>query len=680
MRLDALTVEILRNYLQGAVEEMAYVVERTAYTTFVKETADFTCGLLRPSGEFFAYPVELGVASFGGISYARTLEAVGPLEPGDVVITNDPYGSAAAATHLPDIHLIRPIFWEERLIAYGAGFLHSSDVGGMVPASISPRASEIFQEGLRLPPKKLFVRGAVNRDLLDVMLANCRIPEQNWGDLQALVAGLTTGERRMHELIRRFGSDTVDKAMDDLIDYATRKVEALIRTMPPGRYEFSDYIEDDVVTDIPIRLKVALTVGAGEIHLDFTGSDVQVASALNVPTAGGVHPFMAIALVNYFVTRDRTIPLNAGVLKRVRMTLPEGSVVNPQFPAACGVRYATVLRIYDAVLGALARAVPAHIPAASGGQGCMVALSLPDPEAGRRHVAVIEPMIGGGGGRPARDGIDGCDASLGFLKTTPAETLEAEVPIVVRRFHLVPDSAGPGRFRGGFAVRLDFQVFRPEGLVTARGMERLRFAPWGVAGGMAGTTGKAVLNPGTAGERSIPKIDVLTLEPGDVLSIRTPGGGGHGDPWKRPPAQVLADVAAGLVSRDHAREAYGVIVDANGVDEAATAARRAARQDRPPRGGTSHRPSDARGGERPAGAPTEALFDFGPARCEHERRWLPDLQDLFIALLMSVPAPYRAYVRRTLYPRVNALAEHRAVDPGDLERLWQQLRGAIRFR
>jgi N-methylhydantoinase B len=442
MRLDVLTVEILRNCLQGAVEEMAYVVERTAYTTFVKETADFTCGLLTPSGEFFAYPVELGVASFGGISYAHTLQAVGPLEPGDVVITNDPYGSAAAATHLPDIHLIRPIFWDGRLVAYGAGFLHSSDVGGMVPASISPRATEIFQEGLRLPPKKLFVRGAVNRDLLDVILANCRIPEQNWGDLQALLAGLTTGERRMHELIRRFGPDTVDKVMDDLIDYAARKVEALIRRLPAGRYEFSDYIEDDVVTTIPIRLKVALTIGDGEIHLDFTGSDVQVASALNVPTAGRVHPFMSVALVNYFVTRDRTIPLNAGVLRRLRMTLPEGSVVNPRFPAACGVRYATVLRIYDAVLGALARAVPEHIPAASGGQGCMVALSLPDPEAGRRHVTVVEPMIGGGGGRPARDGIDGCDASLGFLKTTPAETLETEVPIVVRRFHLVPDSAG----------------------------------------------------------------------------------------------------------------------------------------------------------------------------------------------------------------------------------------------
>jgi N-methylhydantoinase B len=663
MRLDSLTLEILRNYLQGAVEEMAYVVERTAYTTFVKETADFTCGLLNLSGEFFAYPVELGVASFGGISYAETLEAVGPLEPGDVVITNDPYGSAAAATHLPDIHLVKPIFWEDRLVAYGAGFLHSSDVGGMVPASITPRASEIFQEGLRLPPKKLFKRGEVNRDLLDVILANCRIPEQNWGDLQALVAGLTTGERRMHELIRRFGPDTVDKAMDDLIDYATRKVEALIRRMPAGRYEFSDYIEDDVVTKIPIRLKVALTIADGEIHLDFTGSDIQVSSALNVPTAGKVHPFMSVALVNYFATRDRTIPLNAGVLRRVRMTLPEGSVVNPKFPAACGVRYATVLRIYDAVLGALARAVPEDIPAASGGQGCMVALSLPDPEAGRRHVTVIEPMIGGGGGRPARDGVDGCDASLGFLKTTPAETLEAEVPIVVRRFHLIPDSAGPGRFRGGFGVRLDFQVFQPEGLVTARGMERLRFAPWGVAGGTAGSTGSVMLNPGTAAERTIPKIDVLALEPGDVLSVRTPGGGGHGDRFTRPPSHVLADVLSGLVSRERAREAYGVVLDGDRVDEPATAALRAARR-----------------GDEPAGVGIDAAFDFGAARREHERRWPPALQDAFIGLLMSLPAPYRAYVRRILYGRVEALAAERPVTPDDLTRLLHELRASIALK
>ena len=653
MRLDALTLELLRNYLHGAVEDMAYAVERTAHTTFVKETADFTCGLLNPSGEFFAYPVELGVASMAGINYARTIEAAGPAAPGDVIITNDPYGSAAAATHLPDLHLVRPIFWQDRLVGYGAGFLHCSDIGGLVPASISPRASEIFQEGLRLPPKKLFIGGAVNRDILDVIMANCRIPEQNWGDLQALVAGLVTGERRVHALIQRFGIDTVEKGMDDLIDYTARKVEALIRRMPRGRFEFTDYIEDDVVTDIPIRLKVAMTVGDGDIHLDFTGSDVQVSSALNVPTGGRAHPFMAIALFNYFITRDPGIPLNAGVLRPIRMTLPVGSVVNPQFPAACGVRYATVLRIYDAVLGALARALPAQIPAASGGQGCMVALALPDLEAGRRHVTVIEPMIGGGGARPGKDGIDGCDASLGFLKTTPAETLESEVPaVIVRRFHLVADSAGPGRWRGGHAVRLDMQVERPEGQVTARGMERLRFAPWGVAGGRAGSTGHVVLNPGTPRERAVAKIDLLALAPGDVLSVRTPGGGGHGNPLERPVSRVLADLEAGLITAAHARDAYGVVVTGSTVDETATAALRAARA---------------------KGAPAGAPFDFGAARDAHERRWPPALQDAFVALLMALPLPYRAYVRRELYPRVTALAERQPVTPSDLDRLWSEL-------
>jgi N-methylhydantoinase B len=653
MRLDALTLELLRNYLHGAVEDMAYAVERTAHTTFVKETADFTCGLLNPSGEFFAYPVELGVASMAGINYARTLEAVGALAPGDVVITNDPYGSAAAATHLPDLHLVRPIFWEGRLIGHGAGFLHCSDIGGLVPASISPRAGEIFQEGLRLPPKRLFTAGEVNRDLLDVIMANCRIPEQNWGDLQALVAGLVTGERRLHALIQRFGLDTVEKGMDDLIDYTARKVEALIRRMPRGRFAFVDYIEDDVVSDIPIRLKVSMAIDDGLIHLDFTGSDVQVSSALNVPTGGRAHPFMAIALFNYFITKDPSIPLNAGVLRPIRMTLPAGSVVNPQFPAACGVRYATVLRIYDAVLGALARAFPAEIPAASGGQGCMVALALPDLEAGRRHVTVVEPMIGGGGGRPGKDGIDGCDASLGFLKTTPVETLESEVPaLLVRRFHLLADSAGPGRSRGGHAVRLDMQVERPEGLVTARGMERLRFAPWGVAGGRAGATGRVLLNPGTARERAVAKIDLLALDPGDVLSVRTPGGGGHGDPLDRSPQRVLADVDAGLLTTAHARDAYGVVIADGGLDEPATAALRA--------------------GRRASASPTDA-FDFGAARDAHERRWPSEIQDAFVALLMALPLPYRAYVRRELYPKVTALAERQTVTPSDLDRLWKEL-------
>jgi len=233
----------------------------------------------------------------------------------------------------------------------------------------------------------------------------------------------------------------------------------------------------------------------------------------------------------------------------------------------------------------------------------------------------------------------------------------------VRRFHLIPDSAGPGRFRGGFGVRLDFQVFQPEGLVTARGMERLRFAPWGVAGGTAGATGSVMLNPDTAAERTIPKIDVLALEPGDVLSVRTPGGGGHGDRLTRPASHVLADVLSGLVSRERARDAYGVVLDGDRVDEAATTALRAPQADR-----------------APAGASTGAVFDFGAARREHEHRWPSELQDAFIAMLMSLPAPYRAYVRRTLYGRVEALAAERPVTADDLHRLLNELRASITLK
>ena len=278
-------------------------------------------------------------------------------------------------------------------------------------------------------------------------------------------------------------------------------------------------------------------------------------------------------------------------------------------------------------------------------------------------MTVIEPMIGGGGGRPGRDGIDGCDASLGFLKTTPAETLEAEVPIVVRRFHLIPDSAGPGRFRGGFARAPGLPGVPPRGpgdRARAWSGCASRRGAWRAA--PPARRGSVVLNPGTAGERPLPKIDVLALEPGDVLSVRTPGGGGHGDPLRAAARRRCSPTSRpGLVSREHAREAYGVVLAGDRVDETATAALRAARRARADAGDEHGR----------------ATFDFGPARREHERRWPPALQDAFIELLMSLPAPYRAYVRRTLHARVAALADQRPVTPDDLHRLWQELRGAI---
>jgi N-methylhydantoinase B len=321
----------------------------------------------------------------------------------------------------------------------------------------------------------------------------------------------------------------------------------------------------------------------------------------------------------------------------VRVTAPPGTLVNSQFPAPIGVRYATVIRLLDVVLGALAQALPGRIPAAPAGALSPVVASVLDPLTGQRQVQVVEPMLGGGGGRPGVDGLDGADSTSGFLRNTPVESIEAEVPIVMRHYHLIPDTGGPGEHRGGLAVRLDFQCFHPNAIVTARGMERFKLTPWGVAGGRAGTAGSCVVNRGTPQARNIGKVDVLRLEPGDVVSVFSPSGGGHGDPRRRDPERVRADVRAGFLTEAHAREQYGVVLADGAVDLEATARARAAM---PP--------------------PPEGPFDFGAYRAALERRWPPALQDAAIALLASVPPAVRDWGKHQLYDRIQAIAVERA--------------------
>src|SRR5262249_35917056 len=306
----------------------------------------------------------------------------------------------------------------------------------------------------------------------------------------------------------------------------------------------------------------------------------------------------------YLVSEDPGIPKASSILRPVRVTAPAGSVVNSQFPAPIGVRYGTVLRVFDTVLGALAQALPGRIPAAPAGAISPVVASVLDPRTGARQVQVVEPMLGGGGGRPTMDRLNGADATSGFLRNPPVESIEAEVPIVMRRYHLIPDTGGAGEHRGGLAVRLDFQVFHPRAIVTARGMERFRLEPWGVAGGRAGTAGSCVVNRGSARARDIGKVDVLHLEPGDVVSIFSPSGGGHGDPRRPAPAAVRGAGRRGRHAPARAREEYGVALADGAVDAGATARLRAAMPAPPPGG-----------------------FEYGRWRAELERRWPPALQD-----------------------------------------------------
>ncbi len=654
MAIDRVLVEVLRNHYQAIVEDMARIMERTAYTTFVKETADFSTGLVAPGGEYVAYPWKLGASSYLGLNMKHAFDYFDRYEPGDIIIANDAYLTGPLCTHLPDIHILRPIFHGDRVIAWGYAFVHASDIGGTVPASVWPRATEIFQEGLRLRPTKLYRAGVLSEDVRNILLDNCRIPDMVWGDINAMCAAVNSCDRRVQEMATKFGVATVTAGMDAVLDYAEQRARAAIAQIPDGTYRFSDYMEDDLQSEVPIRIKVALTVAGDSLHLDFTGTDPQVASALNIATHGVTHPFICQAILAYIVTMDPQIPKASSILRPVRVTAPPGTIVHSLFPAPIGVRYATVIRVFDAILGALAQALPGQVPAAPAGATSPVVASVLDPFTGQRQVQVVEPMIGGGGGRPNMDGVDGADSTSGYLRNTPVESIEAEVPIVLRRYHLIPGTGGPGRNRGGLALRLDFEFSHPNSIVTARGMERFKLAPWGLHGGRSGTSGSCVVNRGTDRERDIGKVDVLHLEPGDVVSIFAPSGGGYGDPRERDPQRVRADVRAGALTVEQARQQYGVVVIDGHVDQAATAAARAAM---PP--------------------PAEGLFDFGPGRLALEQRWPPALQDATIHLIETVPPSVRDWCKHRIYDLIQVVAATRTPTVQDVDEAWRTIRSRL---
>jgi N-methylhydantoinase B len=569
VKLDPVALAILGNKLAAVSEEMCLTLQRTGRTLYVKETADFACALAGLDGRFFAYPRSIGVSGFVGLECLPTIEAVGALEPGDVILTNDPYRSAGLATHLPDLQMIEPYFHDGRIVAYGWCFVHCSDVGGRVPSSISPLNTEIFQEGLRIPPVKLMKRGAMTPEVRLFLDVNSRTPDANMGDIRAMLAALTAGRRRLEQTIVQHGVEAVSRAAEDLIAYAAEKARAVLKRVPEGTYRFSDYLDDDAATRVPVRVALAATFKDGTVHLDFTGTDPQVATAMNIPSRGRPHAWLTLRILALVNTLDPTTPLNAGLLEPVRVTAPEGTLVNPREPAATGVRHAAAIRVNDVLNGALGKALPDVLPAASSGTVIPVVVAEPDGRGGRR-VQVVEPMIGGTGARSGRDGVDGRDSGISNLANNPVETVEAELSVEIVTYALRPDSGGPGQWRGGCGMELTFRVLVDDTNVLGRGMERLVFRPWGVNGGKAGALAELIVNRGRPDERRLGKIDVLTVNAGDTVSFLTAGAGGWGDPTRRDPQAVLRDVKNGFVTVDGAFADYGVIIGNGAVDLPAT--------------------------------------------------------------------------------------------------------------
>jgi N-methylhydantoinase B len=656
MRTDPVTLEIMRSYFNAIASGMGHIIERTSMTTFVKESADFATALAAPSGEFFVYPQSIGVTIFMGLSLQQAISECEPLEPGDIVITNDPYSTDGLATHLPDVHVFKPIFVDGELISYAWSFVHCSDVGGLVPASISPLATDIHQEGLRIPPVKLYRKGKENKDVISFLNGNSRVPGLNMGDINAMVAAVNTAESRLHTMVRKFGSVAVQHAMEDLLEQGEQRARQVIDSIPDGSYTFADYLDDDMVSTIPIRLALTLTVQGSEMLLDFTKCDSQVSTAFNLVTNGKPHSFMLQGLINYIISSDPYIPVNGGIIAPIRVIAPRGSIVNPEYPAAVGVRHAITMRLYSAVLGALSQAVPELVPAAGAGQAAIVVLSTIGNDGKSRKMAVIEPMGGGGGGQSDMDGVDGIDHASGFLQNTPIESLEQHIDVLVHRYELLPDTGGAGLHRGGHAIGLDFEIMKPESIVTARGLERMSFQPWGLTGGKVGSLGTIVLNP-DGDNQQISKISVLNPDKGDIVSMRSPGGGGWGNPLDRSPELVVQEVADGLLSVRQAAEQYGVVVadldDDSGQlhtwDRLATEELRAECQ-------------------RQISGVVQPLWQFGAARESYEQRFTPEASDALAVLLLELPPSLRWNRKQEVH---RLLIDHQGqILAADIDAVW----------
>ncbi|MBM7610690.1 N-methylhydantoinase B [Lysinibacillus composti] len=644
MRTDPAQLEIMRSYFNAIASGMGHVIERTSFTTFVKESADFATALATPDGEFFVYPKTVGVTIFMGLSLKRAIDECGPFEPGDIVITNDPYSTNGLATHLPDVHVFKPIFVNGEIISYAWAFVHVSDVGGLVPASISPTATDIHQEGLRIPPVKLYKAGIENKEVVALLNANSRVPHLNYGDINAMIAAVNTAETRLIGMVNKFGLEACKNSMEDLLEQAETRAGNIIREIPDGTYSFADYLDDDMVSDVPIRLAVTITIKDRKIILDFSECDPQVQTAFNLVTNGSKHSFLFQGLINYIISNDPFIPVNGGITRPIEVIAPKGTLVNPEYPAAVGIRHSITMRMYNVILGALAQALPTAVPAAGAGQSAIVVLSTPDDTDGTRKIAVVEPMGGGGGGQFDMDGVDGIDHASGFLKNTPIESLEQHIDIFVNKYELKQDTAGAGFHRGGHAIQLDFEILKAESIVTARGMERLRFQPWGLAGGKAGALGKVVLNPNTEEQTDLPKIEILRPEQGQVVSITSPGGGGWGSPLERDETLVLDEVESGLLSVDLARELYGVVLTNNSegalvvnLDE------------------TLNLRSEISKGERPT-------WDFGLAREVYESKWTAEASITLAVMLRKLPANQRSHYKHLIHDYFNDLETTSKID------------------
>ena len=550
--LDPVTLEVVRNKLDGIANEMQSTLLRSSFSTVVKEGLDASASLFTLKGETLSQALAIPIHLATLIPIVRTLLGKFPpsgMREGDLYVMNDPY---LGGTHLPDVAVVMPVFFAGRPIALSAAMTHHQDVGGMSPGSVPPNATEIYQEGIRIPPLKLREGGEFNDTLMQMLALNVRVPEVFMGDLGAQIAACTVGARRLGELAARYGHNHCVMLFGELLDRSEALTRKALSKIPDGTWRYVDFLDNDgIALDEPVRIEVAVHVAGETMHCDFTGTGPQTRGPFNaVPSGSQAAAYYAVRAIT-----GASIPTNGGCFRPVSLHLPEGSLVNPTEPAPVNSRTSTIKRIASCLVGALRHAAPERVPA--DGASALLVLMFGGRRADGKRFVVGEFNAGGSGGGPRGDGVDVIETDGSNCMNLPVEALELEAPIRVHRMALRQDSGGPGEWRGGLGCVREFEFLEGELTLTHRG-ERHVHPARGFRGGGPGKRARSLIIRADGRRETIPSKILTRVQAGDRLLVESAGGGGYGDPERRDRGRVRADLADGKVSAEAAREVYGL--------------------------------------------------------------------------------------------------------------------------
>ncbi len=551
---DPVTREVIKNALMSTADTMALTVVRTARSAVIKHGMDFSTSLFNAEGQQVAQgltlPPHLG-------SMAPALEGVmnafgDDVHPGDIFANNDPY---EGASHLPDIFLFKPIFKNDVLVGWSCCIGHQTDIGGRVAGGNACDNTEIFQEGLIIPPIKLYDKGELNQAVWRILEKNVRVPDKVLGDVQALLAAVCFGERDLLRLVDDYGLEELKSYMTDILDTTERLTRAEVALLPQGEWEFTDYIDNDGIDPQPIEIHAKVKIDGGEFFVAFDGTSPQA--------KGSINPNFAYTKSNVYAVMkcliDPAIQSNSGFFRPFNITAPEGCFVNPQHPAPVAARGLAGFRICHTIFGAMAQAMPGKVPAAWGGGEIGVSWGGYHPNR-KAWVSLEFANDGPRGGGPSLDGADGLAAPILNMANTPIESIESEQPLLVERYGFVPDTGGAGKYRGGLGIEREFRLLAEDATFQLRS-DRTDFRPWGIQGGKPGTPTENYLNPGTDHEEKLPGKTLRQLKKGDVYRVVQAGAGGYGDPLERDMYAVADDVEQEKLSVEYVRREYGVVLD-----------------------------------------------------------------------------------------------------------------------